>query len=305
MGIEQRRNGSYYYRKRREGDHVVSEYVGGGDFAYLAATLDDIRREEAAEERVQQLRQQREWEQLDTEIRAIGGQVSTIMGALLFSGGYHLHKGQWRKCRKGGTQMSRATNAKGKASSTALTKTVSMETLEQAPGETEVQHVSRIGMLLSECANEKAPRPEMLAFARAALNKYPHMWRLIGDLSIQARYKIINTYSAGPIVEDAMQKGFDQTRKDLGYEGASPMEQMLIDQVALCWLQMYAVQWLYEATMQNSITLRLGEYWEKRLTATQKRYLRAIETLAKVRKMGPNVLMLNVAQQQVNAIIEK
>lgn len=201
--------------------------------------------------------------------------------------------------------MSRTTNAKGKANSTALTKTVSMETLEQAPGETEVQHIARIGMLLSEYANEKSPRPEVLAFARAALNKYPRMWHLIGDLSIQARYKIIKNYSAGPIVEDAMQKGFHQTRNDLGYDGASPMEQMLIDQVALCWLQMYAVQWFYEGTMQSSVTLRLGEYWEKRLTATQKRYLRAIETLAKVRKMGPSVLMLNVAQQQINAVIDK
>lgn len=49
MGWEQRGNGEYYYRKARRGGRVVSEYVGRGDFASLAALLDEERREERQE----------------------------------------------------------------------------------------------------------------------------------------------------------------------------------------------------------------------------------------------------------------
>ena len=40
MGLERRGGGSYYYRKVRRGDRVVSEYVGGGPSAPLMARMD-------------------------------------------------------------------------------------------------------------------------------------------------------------------------------------------------------------------------------------------------------------------------
>jgi hypothetical protein len=49
----------------------------------------------------------------------------------------------------------------------------------------------------------------------------------------------------------------------------------------------------------------LGMYWEKRLTAAQRRFTRACETLARVRKLSRNTpaLQFNIAAsggQQVN-----
>jgi hypothetical protein len=66
---------------------------------------------------------------------------------------------------------------------------------------------------------------------------------------------------------------------------------------------MYATQWRYEATIGGNPSLRQAEFWERRLTSVQRRYLRAIETLARVRKVAPKALMVNVAQQQINAAI--
>ena len=45
------------------------------------------------------------------------------------------------------------------------------------------------------------------------------------------------------------------------------------------------------------------EYWEKRLSASQRRYLRACETLARVRKITRTTMQINIAEegsQQVN-----
>ena len=49
MAIEFRGGGAYYYRKRREGDRVVSEYVGGGLIGLIVAQDDEDARAARAE----------------------------------------------------------------------------------------------------------------------------------------------------------------------------------------------------------------------------------------------------------------
>ena len=46
-------------------------------------------------------------------------------------------------------------------------------------------------------------------------------------------------------------------------------EQLLIQQAALCWLKLNVIQLQYSNAMKQSITLTLGMYWEKRLSAAQ------------------------------------
>jgi len=83
------------------------------------------------------------------------------------------------------------------------------------------------------------------------------------------------------------------------------LEQLLIQHAALCWLKLNLVELNYASVMKQSITLTLGAYWEKRLTAAQKRFARACETLTRVRKLSRNTpaLQFNIAAdggQQVN-----
>ena len=94
-------------------------------------------------------------------------------------------------------------------------------------------------------------------------------------------------------------------KKDLGYDDAPMLEQLLIQQAALCWLKLSLIELSYSGTMKQSITLTLAMYWEKRLSAAQRRFTRACETLARVRKLSRNTpaLQFNIATsggQQVN-----
>jgi hypothetical protein len=102
MGWEKRGNQLYYYRKRREGDTVVSEYVGRGELAELYATLDELERERREAER-------EAWRQRRAEIQAgvqildeVEDAVRTLTRACLLAAGYHTHKGQWRQRREDG-----------------------------------------------------------------------------------------------------------------------------------------------------------------------------------------------------------
>ena len=101
----------------------------------------------------------------------------------------------------------------------------------------------------------------------------------------------------------AMEANYWGVRRELGSNDASPMERLLIDHVALCWLRLQTLEQRYSRVMSESIILTLGQYWEKRLSAVQRRYLRACTTLARIRKMRLPAMQVNVATeggQQVN-----
>jgi hypothetical protein len=99
MGWEQRGNGSYYYRKKREGRRVRSEYVGGGAVAQECAKIDRNKRRCWKTER-DAIRSARQADaKIDRHLATVEAAISVITNANLYADGYHKHKGQWRKKR--------------------------------------------------------------------------------------------------------------------------------------------------------------------------------------------------------------
>ena len=64
------------------------------------------------------------------------------------------------------------------------------------------------------------------------------------------------------------------------------------------WLHLHQVELVYAS--KDSLTLPLGTYYQKVISAAQKRYLAAIKGLAEVRKLAMPVLQVNIAKKQVN-----
>lgn len=110
---------------------------------------------------------------------------------------------------------------------------------------------------------------------------------------------VVKSMSRTGMDEIGIERTCEKKKAALGYAEASPLEKMLIDAVVLAWLRYTHVERCAANTWGGSHSLPLGEYWDKRLSAAQRRYLRAIETLARVRRMGPAVLQVNIAQQQI------
>ena len=101
MAWEKRGSGSYYYRKRRSGDRVVSEYVGTGLFAELLGEADALERDQRALEREAERQEREEMLAVDREIDQVVELIRALTHGMLLISGYHTHKGQWRKRRDG------------------------------------------------------------------------------------------------------------------------------------------------------------------------------------------------------------
>lgn len=100
MGWEKRGSGRYYYRKRRIGTRVVSEYMGGGELGAAAAAHDRA----AQDAREQESRSAKEEREKITALAEAGAEaeqgIRALVRAFLLLAGYHTHKGQWRRRRR-------------------------------------------------------------------------------------------------------------------------------------------------------------------------------------------------------------
>lgn len=99
MPWEKRGHRLYYYRKRREGKRVISEYVGRGELAEAMAVLDALEREECQAEQDRDRTKLEEQLVIDREIDGVSDLVGIVTRAVLLASGYHTHKGQWRRKR--------------------------------------------------------------------------------------------------------------------------------------------------------------------------------------------------------------
>ncbi len=149
-------------------------------------------------------------------------------------------------------------------------------------------------------ATDKAnPKPEDIKAMRDYFVKYPVQAALIGDLAIEVEGRIRgNAFKNSQAADLAADQYMYDMRKALGFDTCPAIERPLIQHVVLCWLRLYTTELRYEQRMRENLSLAQGEYWEKKLSANQRRYLRAVETLARIRKLNLTI-QINMAHQQV------
>jgi hypothetical protein len=91
----------------------------------------------------------------------------------------------------------------------------------------------------------------------------------------------------------------------LGYDAAPALERMIIEQAALSWMRLNLAECLASEAMAAN-NARQREHYDRLLSSAQRRHLRAVETLARVRRLlRPTAVQVNVARdggQQVNVL---
>ena len=149
--------------------------------------------------------------------------------------------------------------------------------------------------------NVEHPKPEDVQALRKTLTEMPSLWRAAGDL---ANLSIKMALEGGWLksgVRISVETGIDDLKKDFGYKDAPAIEKLLIEQIIVCWVLLQKSQMQYAVAQRRGPALPDADYWERRVSAANTRFLRASETLARVRKLsGLGVVQVNIGAQQVN-----
>jgi hypothetical protein len=157
--------------------------------------------------------------------------------------------------------------------------------------------------------NKERPRPTEIQALKDLLynNKKMELWKSVIGMAELAESQALDTIlnGSGQGMRECWRQRLQAMRADLGYSEASALERLLIQQVTLCWLNLNLTEYRLTNVMKQSISFACGLYWEKRLSAAQRRFTKACETLARVRKLSRNTaaLQFNIATaggQQVN-----
>jgi hypothetical protein len=93
------RGGVYYTRSRRVNGQVVREYIGGGELARIVCESDVISRTLQKANRQQERAELERLEALAAPVGELCEVTEILVRAHLLAGGYHKHKGEWRRER--------------------------------------------------------------------------------------------------------------------------------------------------------------------------------------------------------------
>ena len=160
-----------------------------------------------------------------------------------------------------------------------------------------------IGEVLRKVNIENPDEADVSEF-RKLLSEHAEIARQVGDLARIACDELVERNGATVLVTEFVKARVRDLRRDLGFHEASPLERLLIEHVVLCWVRLnYTEHGYTERIGSGDLTLSQADWWERRLSATQQRYLRACQTLVRVRKLVRSTVQVNIATQggqQVN-----
>jgi hypothetical protein len=146
-------------------------------------------------------------------------------------------------------------------------------------------------------------KPEDMKQLRQYMRDVPDLWRAAGNIGRLATDRMIEGWNAAPFVKASLEEGARQQRIQHGYKEAAPLERLLIDEIVICWIEHYKAHTTYAGMSGAKLSLNQERYWNKYISQTQGRYLRAIEALARVRKLAQRTpVQINIGGQQVNIV---
>jgi hypothetical protein len=146
----------------------------------------------------------------------------------------------------------------------------------------ELQH-----LLLKAQEGDRSILPQL----KQVLDANPDLWQQVGDLAQHAELTMLNLVAGNDLfAREAIQRKVAELKAEWTNPSPAPLEKLLVDRVAVCWLQLHYLDVdAFQTLAQDPGKTPASVYAQRRLDSAQRRYLQAIRALATVRKLLPAV----------------
>jgi hypothetical protein len=230
---------------------VRSRYIGRGPRAEAVASLDARRRERRIERKEHSQAERDRFVAIEMAVVEYCSGVDELFAASMRLNGWHLHHGQWRRNGR-------------------ITR--------------------RVIMTKGYKSLDAAARAEEFARCLAKGDFDGLMLRFGGNMAFNSSYAIICRIGSDPIQRASLVLKVGRLQHDLAGKDPSPIEKVLAERVAVCYLDAYYSDQL----AQWNCDMIRGEFYERRQDRAHRRYLQAIKTLAECRKLEAQTIQQTV-----------
>jgi hypothetical protein len=90
--------------------------------------------------------------------------------------------------------------------------------------------------------------------------------------------------NGSPVRREVSEREVRRLREMLSVPGQTGLEELVIEQVVVGWLELDVAETMYARTVSGTHTRGDERYWSQRVDGSHRRYLRACKTLAEVRR---------------------
>ena len=193
-------------------------------------------------------------------------------------------------------QFARAKTDRGK---TDMAGTRESAVREAAVPETRAE---REAIMEAAMAGDKKQEARALACIRAFPGEYVVGWGdpinpCLSMLCLQEKTTRARVFRA------RVEQEYTLNLKQIAGDNPTPLEQLLAERITVLRFQLTNYERQYECALQKGMALSQSEHQMKRLDRLGKEYVRAIESLAKVRRLQLPILVVgqvNIGDKQVN-----
>lgn len=137
-----------------------------------------------------------------------------------------------------------------------------------------------------------------------ACREVPRLWDFLAILPGHAERAWTDLFAGdgadAAFARRIVSKDIATKRAEVAGEAPTPLEALLAERVALCWVAAQHADAQYARKLADGMSFKEGEYHARRCEQANRQLLKAAQTLATVRRLLAPAIQLNVAEQQIN-----
>ena len=139
-----------------------------------------------------------------------------------------------------------------------------------------------------------------LRITRQLVERLPELCDVYGNIADAAESALVDLYAGRSTgTRAALQRKLANMRVELAGPRASPLEKLLVERVVACWLQSYHADFEYVSALKG-MPPKVVELHQRRQDRAARQYLKALRSLADVRRLLIPALQVNIGERQVN-----
>jgi len=139
-----------------------------------------------------------------------------------------------------------------------------------------------------------------LLITRQLMESLPELCDAYGNIAAASERALVDLYAGrSTATRAALQRKLANLRVELAGPRASPLEKLLVERVVACWLLSYHADFEYVSALQG-MPPKVVELHQRRQDRAARQLLKALRSLADVRRLLVPALQVNIAERQVN-----